>query len=318
MSLSTMDKLYFGSLGRRLQKFQSHEINRFDHLNIPKRHASVVSLYRFLPSRQGEPTRRFVFSPPTFGATVGTGGDEYPRVDYPTVERYLGEQEWFDDSQLQQFFIKRANREGDRHSGQVGYPGGHCDSGETCLEAAIRETKEEVGLDLNDGQRFAYIGVMPEMYLYKNHEKKYLFLKNYVFLSLDPNGNHMDLDPKEIEGFKWVPFSDMFLSKRPSPFTSVTWKTYFSDALPKKLSWETPAMPINDAKPNFLPFDELQYNKYLNQAFTLWGLTLRLNRSKLVMVQDAIPDEISHVLAEFQKVLNKNPLVNRTLYNLWG
>ncbi|MGQ0796952.1 MAG: NUDIX hydrolase [Methanobacteriota archaeon] len=43
----------------------------------------------------------------------------------------------------------RARREGDPWSGQVGLPGGrHRDEDGTILETALRETKEEMGLDL--------------------------------------------------------------------------------------------------------------------------------------------------------------------------
>ncbi|CAN5300783.1 CoA pyrophosphatase [soil metagenome] len=34
-----------------------------------------------------------------------------------------------------------------KHSGQVAFPGGRCDSGETAVQAAVREAHEEVGLD---------------------------------------------------------------------------------------------------------------------------------------------------------------------------
>ncbi len=46
-------------------------------------------------------------------------------------------------------FIQRAVKEGDPWSGHIGLPGGHAQAGETFLEAAIRETHEEVGLRID-------------------------------------------------------------------------------------------------------------------------------------------------------------------------
>lgn len=44
--------------------------------------------------------------------------------------------------------MRRADREGDPWSGQMAFPGGHLEAGESFEEAARRETHEEVGLDL--------------------------------------------------------------------------------------------------------------------------------------------------------------------------
>lgn len=53
------------------------------------------------------------------------------------------------DDDLDLLLIRRATRAGDPWSGQIGLPGGGVSRGDTSLEeTAIRETVEEVGLDL--------------------------------------------------------------------------------------------------------------------------------------------------------------------------
>ena len=48
--------------------------------------------------------------------------------------------------------IRRADREGDRWSGQLAFPGGRWSAGDAgLLDTALRETREEVGVDLDPG-----------------------------------------------------------------------------------------------------------------------------------------------------------------------
>jgi hypothetical protein len=48
----------------------------------------------------------------------------------------------------QLLMIKRASREGDPWSGDLALPGGHVEDNEDDIQAACRETLEEVGLDI--------------------------------------------------------------------------------------------------------------------------------------------------------------------------
>jgi 8-oxo-dGTP pyrophosphatase MutT (NUDIX family) len=70
-------------------------------------------------------------------------------------------QDWVQGGQAEILFIKRAGRVSDRWSGHVAFPGGRRDPPDLddCA-AAIRETREEVGLDLT--MNCIYAGNLPE------------------------------------------------------------------------------------------------------------------------------------------------------------
>ncbi len=67
-----------------------------------------------------------------------------------------------DDDGLEILFIKRAARADDPWSGQIAFPGGRRDAVDQTLEdTAVRETHEEVGVDLR--QHGAIIGALDEL-----------------------------------------------------------------------------------------------------------------------------------------------------------
>jgi 8-oxo-dGTP pyrophosphatase MutT (NUDIX family) len=68
--------------------------------------------------------------------------------------------------ETQVLFIKRAQRPGDLWSGHMAFPGGHWEAGDADLAAtAVRETREEIGLDLAQHARLLghldYLNVNP-------------------------------------------------------------------------------------------------------------------------------------------------------------
>ena len=66
------------------------------------------------------------------------------------------------DSGLEALFIHRAEREGDRWSGQVAFPGGRRDPRDAdLLDTAIRETHEEIGINLLAAER---LGVLDDLH----------------------------------------------------------------------------------------------------------------------------------------------------------
>ncbi len=63
---------------------------------------------------------------------------------------------------LEILLIRRAERADDPWSGQIALPGGRYDAGDPDLEAtAVRETREETGVDLSGAER---LGVLDDLY----------------------------------------------------------------------------------------------------------------------------------------------------------
>ena len=121
-----------------------------------------------------------------------------------------------DQEKLQLLFIKRAENPKDIHSGQIALPGGKVDKGETSKQAAIRETFEEIGADL-DNENFSYLGHMPHVDVYKHYRKIKLLVcvhceKNLVFLMrVNEDESKFKLNVHEVQELYWQDFDDFLL-----------------------------------------------------------------------------------------------------------
>jgi len=104
--------------------------------------------------------------------------------------------------ELQVLLIKRAEKEGDRWSGHIAFPGGREQvEDHTIRETAIRETSEEIGLCLSSVD---YIGRLSDVMTLAHGTRKPMVVSPYVFkISGDPvfTFNH------EVAEAIWVPVS---------------------------------------------------------------------------------------------------------------
>lgn len=101
-------------------------------------------------------------------------------------------------------------RGGPRGAGQMGLPGGFVENTETTLDACMRETKEELGLDLkgliSNGQAVCMAQAVSENL--GDLGVRTLGV-NYLFVIKEGITLDITLDNKETTGYSWVPYLDI-------------------------------------------------------------------------------------------------------------
>lgn len=116
---------------------------------------------------------------------------------------------------LEVLLMRRAEREGDRWSGQIGLPGGHEEEeDEDLLATARRESREEVGIDPGgpDAQHF---GAMPSIQARARGARLPLFITPHVFHRPEPE--EPTLGPEADEAF-WLPLGRARAGDLDEPF----------------------------------------------------------------------------------------------------
>jgi 8-oxo-dGTP pyrophosphatase MutT (NUDIX family) len=108
-------------------------------------------------------------------------------------------------------FIRRAEHPNDPWSGQMAFPGGRAEPGEDLEATAVRETAEEIGVDLGSaGQR---IGVLDEVRAMARLRPVSLTILPFVFRL------HADVAPvlgHEVRSLHWIPIDDLLAAERRS------------------------------------------------------------------------------------------------------
>ena len=104
------------------------------------------------------------------------------------------------DDGIEALFIHRAVRVGDTWSGQIAFPGGRREPTDPDLLAtAIRETREEIGVDLSSAER---LGVLDDLYP-RTPVLPPVVVRPFVFgLTSQPT---IVINP-EVQAAFWVPF----------------------------------------------------------------------------------------------------------------
>ncbi|KAK5109217.1 hypothetical protein LTR62_007199 [Meristemomyces frigidus] len=119
------------------------------------------------------------------------------------------DQDWVRHGEPEVLFIKRASRKGDRWTSHIALPGGKRDPEDADDKAAaVRETWEEVGLDLDS---YAIeCGNLPQRLVTTHWGKKPLMvLCPYVFLLTTHSVPPLKLQPTEVAATHWVPLRSL-------------------------------------------------------------------------------------------------------------
>lgn len=263
-----------------------------------------------------------------------------------TLQRFFS-LPWVRRGQAEVLYIKRASRDTDKWSAHVAFPGGRKEEGdENGLYTAMRETWEEIGLDLAENE-FVNVGKLDDREITTSLGKRLLMvLSPYVFVQTSPFSPIPDLQPTEVASAHWIPLSLLYT---PTPKWGVTSVDIASRLAPKSpaVRWALrvlvgkmdfrcillPNKPIAVAEtdeedevvsPRINPNGELIGDSFhgLEQGerpeLKLWGLTLGMTLDLLAQMSSipgAKPSEIKaqESLPSFSHLL-REPMP--TAYNL--
>jgi len=119
-----------------------------------------------------------------------------------------------DQDGISALFIKRAEQLGDPWSGQIAFPGGRFEVGDAdLLSTAIREAREETGIDLNEAEQ---LGALDDVNPRSPHLPP-IFVRPFVF-ALSRRPPHTN-SPAEVQRSFWIPFKTLI---DPATSTQIT------------------------------------------------------------------------------------------------
>jgi 8-oxo-dGTP pyrophosphatase MutT (NUDIX family) len=132
-------------------------------------------------------------------------------------------------------FIKRAVRDGDPWSGHLAFPGGRAEESDaTLLDLALRETEEEVGIDVRRGGR-----VLGRLRMVHPLSTRLPSITVTPFVAAAPPGAIPRLQAEEVAEVFWMPIADLEASGRSA---AARWE--FEDGTREFPAYPSPQGPI--------------------------------------------------------------------------
>ena len=183
-----------------------------------------------------------------------------------------------EDGEEQVLFIRRAANEADPWSGDVALPGGKqeiADGGDDEV-TAIRETREEVGIDLSDGSRWEKLGRLVDDRVIKPRGKSVVVSMHGFAAKPSKSEPRLRLNAREVAEAWWV-------ETRGLRATRLVWRLVpLSRMLPglRRRPWSGPVLRglgierVRFAALNLPPPSSAQASDV--STYQLWGLTLSL------------------------------------------
>ncbi len=105
------------------------------------------------------------------------------------------------------FFIRRAEHPQDPWSGHMAFPGGRQDAGDaTLLQTAMRETREEVGLDLSIEAE--HIGQLDDLQAIARGKPQETVIRPFVFEV--HRESPLQVDDREVAEALWTPLMPLY------------------------------------------------------------------------------------------------------------
>ncbi|KAJ8907510.1 hypothetical protein NDN08_007621 [Rhodosorus marinus] len=189
----------------------------------------------------------------------------------PNAFESFGRGKWLGGSTgegLELLLIRRALREGDPWSGHVAFPGGRADPGETDQETAVRETREEIGLDLMSG--FNSLCRLDDIPLsISGRPLRDSTLSPFVFLLNISEMPRLKLSEEEVDAAFWVPLNPLMEHGQ-----QIIDPYYVTRSFSRDDASVHPSVEVTDLARNISFSSPSAIQRWSRHPPRLWGLSL--------------------------------------------